>query len=148
MQKNKQVGGDHYISEYQHWDFAIKVHMHYLSGCATKYLCRHKKKNGVEDLRKAKHYVEKLLEEKIKPTCCFLEEFVKKELAKFVFVNKITATDSLIIGEILNNNLDFAVFLIDQEIQKYLKTDGQEKPFGFDKETDVVQKPREDSVWK
>lgn len=57
---SEQVGGDHYASEFQHWDL-IELHgVGYLEGCATKYLCRWQKKNGVEDLRKALSYVEKL----------------------------------------------------------------------------------------
>lgn len=35
----------------------------FLRGNALKYLQRYDKKNGVEDLRKAKHYVEMLIEE-------------------------------------------------------------------------------------
>ena len=35
----------------------------FLRGNALKYLQRYDKKNGVEDLRKAKHYIEMLIEE-------------------------------------------------------------------------------------
>ncbi len=56
---NRQVGGDHYKGTYQHWDFVVETQMHYLLGCATKYVTRHRKKNGKEDLEKAKHYIEK-----------------------------------------------------------------------------------------
>lgn len=58
----RQHGGDHYSGEYQHWDLVIDTRMGYLEGCATKYLSRWRNKNGIEDLRKAQHYVEKLLE--------------------------------------------------------------------------------------
>ena len=34
----------------------------YFEGCAIKYLCRWKVKNGLQDLRKAKHYIELLIE--------------------------------------------------------------------------------------
>lgn len=59
-----QVGGDHYKAEYQHWDWAVDVRLGYLESAATKYLCRHFAKNGPEDIKKAYHYVQKLLE------CC------------------------------------------------------------------------------
>lgn len=57
----RQEGGDHYQSEYQHWSWATDIGMLYLAGTATKYLVRWKKKNGVEDLAKAKTYLEKMI---------------------------------------------------------------------------------------
>jgi hypothetical protein len=59
-----QVGGDHYRGrETQHWDVIDRNGVGYLEGVATKYICRHREKNGLQDLRKAEHYVMKLLEE-------------------------------------------------------------------------------------
>ena len=56
----EQVGGDHYKSDYQHWDWAIDVGLGPLEYGATRYICRHWKKHGIEDLKKAKHFVIKL----------------------------------------------------------------------------------------
>lgn len=56
-----QVGGSHYHSVYQHWDWVADVGMPYLEGNATKYVVRWKSKNGKEDLLKAKSYVAKIL---------------------------------------------------------------------------------------
>ena len=64
---DKQVGGEHYKAEYQHWDFVCDTNMHYLLGCATKYLCRYKEKNGLQDLEKAKHYIQKAKEVDLEP---------------------------------------------------------------------------------
>lgn len=58
----RQVGGDHYRSEYQHWDFVELNGLGYLEGCATKYVSRWRKKGGQQDLEKAGHYVDKLIE--------------------------------------------------------------------------------------
>ena len=58
----RQVGGDHYRSRYQHWDFVEEGGLGYLEGCATKYVSRWRQKNGVQDLEKAEHYVQKLVE--------------------------------------------------------------------------------------
>ena len=56
----KQIGGNHYKgSRIEHWDL---MHPAYLLGCASKYVSRHKKKNGREDLEKAIHYCEKFQE--------------------------------------------------------------------------------------
>ena len=39
MQANKkQIGGEHYKSEYQHWDWVAETNQGYLMGCATKYI--------------------------------------------------------------------------------------------------------------
>lgn len=60
---DKQVGGQHYKgSTFQHWDLIDQHGIGYLEGCATKYVSRWRKKNGEEDLQKALHYVEKLME--------------------------------------------------------------------------------------
>ena len=56
-----QEGGDHYQSIYQHWDWVIDAEIGYLAGNATKYIARWRKKNGVDDLKKALSYVDKMI---------------------------------------------------------------------------------------
>ena len=66
----KQIGGSHYQKvtgvcshcggEVQHWD--LMARMPYLEGVITKYVLRWQLKGGVEDLKKAQHYLEKLIE--------------------------------------------------------------------------------------
>lgn len=62
----KQVGGEHYRREgsvaTQHWDLVEDNGIGYLEAVATKYVSRWRIKNGVQDLEKAAHYVEKLIE--------------------------------------------------------------------------------------
>lgn len=58
----RQVGGAHYASELQHWDVIEDYGIGYLEGCASKYVTRARKKNGLQDVDKAIHYVEKLIE--------------------------------------------------------------------------------------
>ena len=67
--RNYQVGGGHYkAKEVQPWD-AMKAWMTpeqfegYLRGNVIKYLARYPEKGGGIDLLKARHYLEKLLEE-------------------------------------------------------------------------------------
>jgi hypothetical protein len=58
-----QVGGEHYQrSNMQHWDFVAANGLDYFQGCITKYVTRWREKGGVEDLKKAKHYLEKYIE--------------------------------------------------------------------------------------
>ena len=60
---DRQVGGTHYKgAALQHWDWVGELGLTYLEGCATKYVIRARKKNGAEDLAKARHYLEKLKE--------------------------------------------------------------------------------------
>ena len=60
---NIQIGGDHYKDKVvQPWDAIIMWKMGFLDGNALKYLVRFRDKGGVEDLRKARHYIDKLIE--------------------------------------------------------------------------------------
>lgn len=59
----KQVGGTHYKDmPIQHAEFCQKNRMTWCESAAIKYLCRHRKKNGRQDVEKAIHYCELLLE--------------------------------------------------------------------------------------
>lgn len=55
----RQVGGAHYAAEYQHWDYVADLNLDYYQACASKYVLRAFKKNGLEDLEKAPHYIQK-----------------------------------------------------------------------------------------
>lgn len=58
----KQVGGDHYEKmAIQPIDYIIANNLDFLEGSAIKYISRWRNKNGVEDLRKAKDYIERLI---------------------------------------------------------------------------------------
>jgi len=58
-----QVGGMHYAeSAIQPWDFIVSNNIGYLEGNVIKYVARWRKKGGIEDLRKAGHYLQKLIE--------------------------------------------------------------------------------------
>lgn len=68
---DRQVAGAHYSRrEYQHWDFVCDTGLHYLPGCASKYVARWRDKNGMEDLEKSLHYLEKA-EERAIPSSLF-----------------------------------------------------------------------------
>lgn len=58
-----QEGGDHYKQmKIQPVEFIHANRIPYMEACAIKYVCRHKRKNGAEDLRKARHYIDLLLQ--------------------------------------------------------------------------------------
>jgi len=56
----RQVGGLHYQKPIQHWDFVGSNDYGYLEGQVTKYLFRWRDKNGLQDLEKATHFLQKL----------------------------------------------------------------------------------------
>lgn len=65
MEANKkQIGGDHYkkYNNLQPWDVVIAWDLGYLEGTALKYIARWQDKNGIEDIKKAIHFLEKLVE--------------------------------------------------------------------------------------
>ena len=58
-----QVGGGHYKGKaIQPWDYIVANNLGYLEGNIIKYVSRWKDKGGIDDLRKVKHYAEKLIE--------------------------------------------------------------------------------------
>ena len=58
-----QVAGNHYKQfQIEPWDAIVDWGLGYLDGNAVKYLSRWRHKNGIEDLKKARHYIDKLLE--------------------------------------------------------------------------------------
>lgn len=58
-----QVGGNHYKDDKIQWvEFVHTNQMPAIEAMILKYLMRWRKKNGVEDLQKAKHYLEMLIE--------------------------------------------------------------------------------------
>lgn len=59
----KQEGGNHY-KQYaiQPIEFIFKNNIGFIEGNVIKYVCRHKEKNGKQDLQKAIHYLEMLIE--------------------------------------------------------------------------------------
>ncbi|CAB4127074.1 SaV-like [uncultured Caudovirales phage] len=58
-----QHGGTHY-KQFTHetWDVINDWGLGYFDGNAVKYLSRWRHKGGVEDLKKARHYIDKLIE--------------------------------------------------------------------------------------
>jgi hypothetical protein len=58
-----QEGGTHYKKlKIQPVEYCQKNELNYCESNVVKYVTRHKDKNGMEDLRKARHYLELLAE--------------------------------------------------------------------------------------
>lgn len=60
---DKQVNGNHYKDyKIQPIEFITGNEIPYIEGNVIKYVCRWKNKNGIDDLKKAIHYLEILIE--------------------------------------------------------------------------------------
>jgi hypothetical protein len=61
----RQEGGNHYKDmAIQPVEFITANNLGFLEGNVVKYICRHHAKNGAEDIKKAIHYCELLLQNK------------------------------------------------------------------------------------
>lgn len=61
--KSGQIGGDHYQkAALQPWDIFLAWGLDPWAANVVKYILRFPHKNGLEDLKKAKHYVDFLIE--------------------------------------------------------------------------------------
>jgi len=59
----RQVGGDHYKDQpIQPWDYIAANELGFFEGNIVKYVSRWQLKDGVADLEKARHYLDKLIE--------------------------------------------------------------------------------------
>jgi archaellum component FlaC len=104
---DKQVGGDHYRKEdatYQHWDFAIDNRLGYMEGQITRYITRWKNKNGIEDLEKALHYVDKLYESLTNGSYTVPVRQKLLEFTRFATSNRLGSVEARIIAAVATHN--------------------------------------------
>lgn len=60
---DKQIGGTHYKNlSIQPTEYVIKNKLNFCEGNVIKYVTRHRTKGGAEDIRKAIHYLELILQ--------------------------------------------------------------------------------------
>lgn len=98
----EQVGGDHYGKAYGHWDYCKDTHASYLEGNATKYLMRWRDKAGIQDLKKALSYVDKIMvgsEDAIMPPQIAHDNAL---LHRMLTENHVGDTEALLIFAIFN----------------------------------------------
>lgn len=59
--KDRQIAGSHYRDmAIQPVEFITRNNLTFLEGNVIKYVCRHRRKNGAEDIDKAIHYLQLL----------------------------------------------------------------------------------------
>ena len=68
LANDRQVGGSHYRKgKIQHWDYVLANDIPYLEAMIIRYVGRWRDKDGMKDLRKAQHFLEKLIEVNSQP---------------------------------------------------------------------------------
>ena len=77
---NKQIGGTHYRKmKIQPSKFVIENELLYPEGCVIKYILRHRLKGKKQDLEKAIHFIEMIIERDYSKKKDFLEEAEKEK---------------------------------------------------------------------
>ena len=123
----KQIGGSHYRGvAYQHWDWVVENRLPYLEGQITKYISRWRKKNGAQDLEKALHYAEKLLE----VTAFFYQRPRAKELEKMQELYQLSPEEVVVFRLVVEYQTreeleiirDLVQFLLSRAKYEYLRT--------------------------
>ena len=76
----KQIGGTHYQKfKIQPSKFVIENELLYPEGCVIKYILRHRLKGKKQDLEKAKHFIDMIIERDYIEKKDFLEEAEKEK---------------------------------------------------------------------
>ena len=134
-----QVGGSHYKhTTYQHWDFVYRaLEGRYLEGNITKYLVRWRKKNGLQDLEKARHYLNKLIEEFNIGNVTPIANYYRIGMAPnqtpehFCDVNGVDTAERMIILALASwrnrQNLNHIGGMLDALIETVVRTDEDER---------------------
>lgn len=116
-----QVGGEHYKSAYQPIEFITKFKLLMIEGNLVKYITRHYKKNGKEDLEKAYHYL--TLRDTFQ--CYWLapknisRSFFIEELNRYAKDNNITELEYSVINECLIGDMDYGMRVLRSLIDNY-----------------------------
>ena len=135
-----QVGGAHYkvSAGLQHWDLIDNYRVGYLEGCASKYLTRWRKKNGLQDLQKAAHYLRKLYE--ARAGLGFQEQLERRPdvptavVMQFALDNGCPAAETRILGLILRWESTHTIDLARREVETLItrhSDEGAEASIGY-----------------
>jgi Protein of unknwon function (DUF3310) len=93
----RQVGGRHYKTNFEHWDLVLMTGMNYFQGQATRYICRWRKKDGLQDLEKALHYIDKMAESPIPIVVRPPLGSIAVEVLHFAIINGLNMTELMAI---------------------------------------------------
>ena len=112
-----QVGGKHYKSGYQHWDFVHDFQLDYFEGCATKYVTR-RKGNRKEDLAKARHFLVKRMELPSPANRSMDEGNLNRMVQSFCLSNRLTVREQLFLLAVVGRHYKAALEQLDALINE------------------------------
>lgn len=120
------IGGDHYRKfspDFQHWDLMELYGIGYLESAATKYVERHRHKDGKPGLEKALHYTQKLLEMHDKHGRNSRGNVPLEALDAYVNARDMTPVEAQIFGILTGcwtrEGLAYCVELLEDMVQNY-----------------------------
>lgn len=120
-----QVGGTHYQAAYQHWDWCSETGIGYLEGNATKYLARFRKKHGVDDLKKAQSYVQKLQVVAVEVPAGARPGYSPSKLARFINSSGLSGSvEAALIVSIDSWHTDDDLAHIDSDLGELIRATG------------------------
>ena len=80
---DNQIAGTHYKDKaIQPWDYIVGNKLGYLEGNVVKYVSRWREKGGIDDLRKASHYLDKLIEVETEAVDAMLSNALNREATR------------------------------------------------------------------
>lgn len=148
----QQVGGKHYEGSYQHWDWALDLRMPPMLYAATKYLDRLGEKGPVvEEIDKAVSYLVKwknwlvAVDElpRVGGSRCDREATARYDKSRQDKWRHPRLTKQIIYradNVFRLREIDEMVIAMKEYRDSYVaKTDGQENPFGYERERELVQ---------
>ena len=98
---DRQVGGTHYKTYFQHWDLATEFGLGYFEGQISKYFTRHRSKKGLEDAQKGVHMIMKMSEEfslkRWHPHHSYRHSAIRR-VNEYAVANKLTDDERNIVG--------------------------------------------------
>jgi hypothetical protein len=121
----RQIGGEHYQAEYQHWDFVAKHRLDYFDGNASKYVARaYKKGDAYEQFQKAQHYVQKKIElGRVSDTdwsvAVALGQSFLDDLYCFAVANGLSFDQTVILHALLRSDYHLVDILLDDMLRKF-----------------------------
>ena len=118
-----QIGGDHYKTDYHHWDIVARNRIGYVEAVAAKYVTRWRKKDGIRDLEKALHYIDKVLD--LVKTIGYRPSGVVEiiDFQIYVTANKLTPNEELACNRLFMwrsaSDLEYAASCVRELIEQY-----------------------------
>ena len=94
-----QIGGTHYKVSHEHWDYtALALEGRYFEGNISKYVIRHRKKgDALNDLYKALHYIDKLMELTVEGVIKPLDHSFKYDIQEFIVANGLNSYEAFVV---------------------------------------------------